>query len=147
LALACHVAGRSVTAQAGSSSTVSAVDDNQQLLNLEQEWVTAENQHDAATLRRILDDKFVSSSGSKKPIDKETFIRDIVSGDVDPSASQTLTDRTVIVDGDTAVVVGTDTAAGVDQGAAYTVVFRYTVTYIRRQGQWRALAEHLVRVP
>jgi ketosteroid isomerase-like protein len=146
LALACHVAGRSVTAQAGSSSTVSAVDDNQQLLNLEQEWVTAENQHDAATLRRILDDKFVSSSGSK-PIDKETFIRDIVSGDVDPSASQTLTDRTVIVDGDTAVVVGTDTAAGVDQGAAYTVVFRYTVTYIRRQGQWRALAEHLVRVP
>jgi hypothetical protein len=107
----------------------------------------AENKHDATTLRRILDDKFVSSSGAKKPIDKEAFIREIVSGDVDPAASQTLTDRIVILDNDTAVVVGTDTAHGIDNGVAYTIVFRYTVTYIRRHGQWVALAEHLVRVP
>ncbi len=53
----------------------------------------------------------------------------------------------MIVDGDTAVLVGTDTARGVKNGATYTAVYRYTVTYIRREGQWRALAEHIVKVP
>jgi hypothetical protein len=46
-----------------------------------------------------------------------------------------------------AVVVGTDTLGGTNSGAAYTVVSRYTVTYIRRHGQWLALSEHLVEVP
>jgi ketosteroid isomerase-like protein len=61
--------------------------------------------------------------------------------------SQTLTDETVIVDGDTAVVVGTDTLRGTKSGAAHTAVARYTVTYIRRNGQWMALAEHLAELP
>ena len=108
---------------------------------------SAEIKHDANTLRRILDDKFVVSFGAEKPDDKEGFIKQEVSGDVDPTESQTLTDQTVIIDPDTAVEVGTDTARGTEKGAAYTVVYRYTVTYIRRNGQWLALAEHLVQVP
>jgi len=119
----------------------------QQVLDLEQEWVAAEHKHDAATLRRILDDKFVASFGVEKPYDKEAFIKLIVSSDVDPTESQTLTDRAVIIDRDTAVVVGTDTERGTRKGAAYTEVSRYTVTYISRHGQWLALAEHLVEVP
>ena len=117
------------------------------MLDLGKEWVAAEVKHDAATLRRILDDKFVASFGVEKPYDKGAFIKLICSGDVDPTASQTLTDETVIIDQDTAVVVGTDTARGTDSGKTYTVVYRYTVTYIRRRGQWIALAEHLVEVP
>jgi ketosteroid isomerase-like protein len=119
----------------------------QQVLDLEQEWVAAEHNHDAAALRRILDDKFVASFGAGKPYDKEAFIKEIVSGDVDPAESQALTDRTVIIDHDTAVVVGTDTLRGTRNGAPDTAVYRYTVTYIRRNGQWLALAEHLVEVP
>jgi hypothetical protein len=83
----------------------------------------------------------------KKPLDKEAFIKHIVSDNVDPTASQTLTDDTVIIDDDTAIVIGTDTVRGTDNATAYTVVYRYTVTYIHRNGQWIALAEHLVEVP
>lgn len=119
----------------------------QQVLDLEQEWVAVENKHDAATLRRILDDKFVASFGVEKPYDKEAFIKEIVGGDVDPTESQTLTDRTIIIDRDTAVVVGLDTERGTKKGAPYTAVYRYTVTYIRHNGRWVALAEHLVEVP
>jgi len=119
----------------------------QQVLDLEQEWVAAEHKHDATTLRRILDDKFVASFGAEKPYDKETFIKGIVSGDVDPTESQTLTDRTVIIDHDTAVVVGTDTERGTRKGIAYMEVARYTATYIHRDGKWVALAEHLVEAP
>jgi hypothetical protein len=53
----------------------------------------------------------------------------------------------VILDRDTAVVVGTDTVRGTEQGATYAVVYRFTVTYVHRQGRWLALAEHLVEVP
>jgi ketosteroid isomerase-like protein len=122
-------------------------DAKQQLLDLGEEWVAAEMKHDANILRRILDDKFVASFGAKKPYDKESFIKLICRGDVDPTESQTLTDETVIVDGDTAVVVGTDTLRGTKNGTTYAEVARYTVTYIHRQGHWVALAEHLVEVP
>ena len=115
--------------------------------SLGKEWVAAEVKHDATTLRRILDDKFVASFNAEKLYDKEAFIKEILAGDVDPTESQTLTDETVVIDNDTAVVVGTDTVRGTDKGTAYTVVYRYTVTYVRRQGQWVALAEHLVEAP
>lgn len=121
-------------------------DAREQLLAVEKEWVAAEDKHDAAALRRILDERFVATFGAARTYDRETFIK-LFTGDVDPTASQTLTYEAVIIDGDTAVLVGTDTANGTENGAAYTAVYRYTATYIRRHGQWRALAEHIVKVP
>jgi steroid delta-isomerase-like uncharacterized protein len=122
-------------------------DAKQRVLDLGKEWTAAEVKHDASTLRRILDDKFVASFGANKLYDKEAFIKQMVSGALDPTESQTLTDETVTIDHDTAVVVGTDTVRETDNGTTYTVVYRYTVTYIHRNGQWIALAEHLVEVP
>lgn len=147
LTLACFMATSSVAKEPKNSKTLPPADAKQQVLDLGKEWAAAEVKHDATTLRRVLDDKFVASFDAKKPYDKEAFIKEILAGDVDPTESQTLTDETVVIDQDTAVVVGTDTVRGTDKGAAYTVVFRYTVTYIRRHGEWIALAEHLVEAP
>jgi hypothetical protein len=131
----------------GNSNGGQLNDPKQQVLKLETEWVTAEAAHHEPTLRRILDDKFLASFGSNKPYDKEAFIKLILTGDVDPTESQTLTDQNVIVDHDTAVVVGTDTMRGTKKGKPSEMVARYTVTYIFRDGKWLALAEHLVQVP
>ena len=147
LTLAGCMATSSVATEPKNSRTLPPAEAKQQVLDLGKEWVAAEVKHDATTLRRILDDKFVASFDARKPYDKEAFIKEILAGDVDATASQTLTDETVIIDHDTAVVVGTDTARGTDKGAAYALVFRYTVTYIRRHGEWIALAEHMVAVP
>ena len=147
LAYACGATTAVVAMGPKSAGSPPAGDAKQQVLNLGKEWVSAEVKHDAVTLDRILDDKFLASFGSKKPYDKATFIKVITEGEVDPTASQTLTDESVIVDRDTAVVVGTDTARGTEKGAPYTVVYRYTVTYVLRHGRWLALAEHLVEVP
>jgi hypothetical protein len=144
--LACCMAASPLAGEPKNSKTLPPADAKLQVLNLEREWVDAEIKH-AATLRRILDDKFLASFGPNRPYDKETFIEHETSGEVDRTGSQTLTDQNVIIDKDTAVVVGTDTARGTDSGSAYTVVYRYTVTYIHRNGQWVALAEHLVEVP
>jgi hypothetical protein len=136
-----------LAAEPNGAASPSAGDARQQVLDLGKEWVAAELKHDAVALDRILDDKFLASFGSRMPDNKAAFIKAITEGKVDPTESQTLTDESVIVDRDTAVVVGTDTVHGTDNGAPYTVVYRYTVTYVRRDDRWRALAEHLVKVP
>jgi ketosteroid isomerase-like protein len=119
----------------------------EQVLKFEDEWVAAEHNRDVAALRRILDDKFVVTFDGKAPVGKERFIQPFVSRAVDPTDSQTLTERSVIIDGDTAIVTGIDTERGTRNGSAYTSVARYTATYIRRNGNWLALAEHMVSLP
>jgi len=111
---------------------------------LEREWTAAEIKRDAAKLRQILDDRFVVTFGSGGVTDKEGFINNVVGDDNDVILSQDLTDETVRVDRDTAVVVETDTVHGTDKGKPYTQVLRITTTYIKRKGNWLALAEHMV---
>ncbi len=144
---ACGVAASAFATEPPPTGVPSAAEARQQVLALGTEWVAAEVKHDAATLQRILDDKFVASFGGGKPYDKAAFIKAITGSPPDPTASQTLTDETVIVDGDTAVVVGTDTARGTENGVLTTEVARYTVTYVRRNGRWLVLAEHMAQVP
>jgi hypothetical protein len=145
LALAGSIAALSASAQAAVSQSPAPADARQQVLNLMQDWVTAENKHDAAALGRILDDKFISTSGAGRSLDKNAFIKALTAGDADPGQSQSLTDETVIVDGDTAVTVGTDTFF--KAGSAGGSKLRYTITCVRRHGHWVALAEHIVSIP
>ena len=84
-------------------------DAREQLLNLEKEWTLAENKHDVTALRHILDDRFVATFGAAKTYDNEAFIKLFAAGDDDPTESETLTYEAVIIDGDTAVLVGNET--------------------------------------
>ena len=143
LTLACCM-GTASTATEPTISQAASTIDARQVLDLEKEWTAAEDKNDATVLRRILDERFVATLGAARTLDKEAFIK-LFTGDVDPTKSQTLTYEAVIIDGDTAVLVGTDTARGTKDNAPYTAVYRYTATYIRRNGQWRALAEHIVK--
>lgn len=146
LTLACW--GTAVMSQAKAVQPTPETEASQQVMDLEQVWADAENRHDAATLRTILDDKFVFTMGSDgKLYDKQDFIEGNVRGVPDPTRSQTLTDRTVIVIGDTAVSMGTDTERGTQMGKQFTEVARYTVTYVRRGDRWFAMAEHMDDLP
>jgi hypothetical protein len=56
-----------------------------------------------------------------------------------------LSEQIVRVDGDTAVIWGRDTGEWPrPDGTRRTEHWRYTSTYIRRDGTWRAFAEHMV---
>jgi len=127
LMLAWCMAALSAATEPTSSKAAPAADAKQQLMDLEKEWAAAEDKGDLAAIRRILDERFVATYGAKT-YDREGFLQ-FFAGDVDPTASQTLTYDAVIIDGDTAVVVGTDTAHGTSEGAAYTVAYKYTATY------------------
>lgn len=127
-----------------SGATASSAAAERELLKLEGEWTAAEINRDAAKLRQILDDKFVVTFGTGEAIDKEGFIKNVVGDETDVILSQDISDKTVRVDRDTAVVVETDTVHGTDKGEPYTQVLRITTTYIKRNGHWLALAEHIV---
>jgi ketosteroid isomerase-like protein len=145
LALALSLAAASAATEPKGPQTAPPTDARQQLLDLEKQWADAEDKSDTEALRRILDDRFVATLGART-YDKDAFIK-AFAREVDPSASQTLTYEAVIIDGDTAVLIATDTARGTRDGTARTAVYKYTATYIRRDGRWRALAEHIVKVP
>ena len=106
----------------------------------------AENAHDVAELGRILDDQFISSYGAGKPTRKDAFIKALTKGKADPAQSQSLTDETVIVDGDTAILVGTNIFHRTDGAKPDGLALRYTITCVRRDGRWTALAEHIVKM-
>jgi ketosteroid isomerase-like protein len=118
-----------------------------QVRTLEQEWVTAEIDRDAAALRRILDNRFVATFGAGKPMNKEAFIKAITGDPTDVMQSQDVTDESHVIDRDTAVTLGTDTIRGTADGKAYTAVYKFTTVYIKRGGRWLALAEHIVQAP
>jgi hypothetical protein len=147
LALAGSLAALSTTVQAEVSQSPSVAETKQQVMSLLRDWVTAENEHDATALRRILDDKFISTSGAGQPGNKEGFIKSLTAGKADPRQSQSLTDETVVVDGDTAIVVGTDTFHRTDGAEPNGLALRYTITFVHRNARWVALAEHIVKIP
>jgi len=108
---------------------------------LNREWGEAEIRHDEAALQRILDDRFVCTWPGGKTVDKAGFMAAVLQGSF---ISQTLSDEITLIHGDTAVSVATDTVTGfADNGAEETHVLRFTATYIKRAGQWRAIAEHI----
>ena len=131
------VAFSSVQTQA-EVSAVPALTDEQQVIATETEWVQAEVQRDAAVLERVLDDRFLVNSSTGELSNKAAVIADVLGWKMN---SQTITDRTVVVDGDTAIVFGTANfrfaVEGKDDEAS---AGRYTTTYIKRDGRWRALA-------
>jgi ketosteroid isomerase-like protein len=123
----------------------SAEDAKQQVLRVDREWANAEIQRDAGALGQILDEKFIAVYGSGKVVDKDTFIKDVIGDGTDRILSQDLSDVTVRVRGDTAVVVETDTIRGAERGQPYVEATRLITTYVKRNGRWLALAERFGR--
>ena len=133
-----------VSVHAATSTKTSKTE--QQVHAVLQTWVNAEIHRDAATLRRILSPKFITTYEAHAPHTRDEFIHAIVSSPA-TMTSQTLNDTKIVMDRDTAIAVGRDTIHGTVKGKPFTGVYRYTVTFIHRNGHWVALAEHIVRVP
>ncbi len=118
------------------------MNEEQLIAALEDEWLDAEVNHDEATLRRIIDDRYTMNLRSGTTLGKEKYIADILAGVM---ISASITERTVLVDGDTAVTFGTVNVVdpGEDTSSSAPRSSRFTLVYVRRDGQWRALAFHI----
>lgn len=121
----------------------SSLSEEQQVLAVEDEYVAAEIGRDEATLHRVLDDRFVFNANNGTTSGKAELIEGILSWNM---TGQTITERTVLVDGDTAVVFGTtELRFASDDGEDSKSLLRYTATYVKRHAEWRFLALHMAR--
>ena len=60
--------------------------------------------------------------------------------------AQTISERTVLVEGDIAIIFGTaELQFAATEKADTTAVLRYTSSYVKRGGQWRMFALHMAK--
>ena len=105
-------------------------------------------QRDIAKTERLVADEFILVSG-RDIGDKTTLLGYLKSTPVDPTLTLTAEDTRVKIDGDTAIVFGrrVERRRREDNNREGTAYARYVRTYIKRQGRWQLLAEHLDAIP
>lgn len=113
----------------------------QAVLAVEDAYVAAELSRDELALRRIVDDQFALNRNDGTTVGKEAFVASILRLNM---VGQTISERTVLVQGDVAVVFATTELRFASDTAEPTVSrLRYTATYRNRGGEWRMLALHM----
>jgi hypothetical protein len=119
-----------------------------EVLRAEREQRDAFLQRDIAKTERMIADEFIFTSG--RDIGNKTTILDFLkSSPVDPTLTLTSENTRVRINGDTAIVFGrrVESRRREDNNREGTAYARYVRTYVKRQGQWQLLAEHLEAIP
>ena len=125
--------------------TVSSAVAEREILAIERAWDDAEVHRDRAALDAILDDRFVLTFGGEPPMDKATVMKNVLASD--NSSPSTTSEERIIIDGDVAVSLGVSTFERIVDGQRLKKANRGTTTFVHRDGRWRALAVHMVRLP
>lgn len=117
----------------------------QELMNLEQDWAKAYVQHDLVALGRIEADDIIYTDSDGAVMTKAQDLDDVKSGAF-VAASFVVDDMKVSVYGDAAVITGRSTIKAQYKGKDGNGQFRWTDTWIRRDGVWQCVASHASKV-
>jgi hypothetical protein len=120
----------------------------QEVLKTEQEQRDAYLRRDIAKTEKLVADEFILTNG-RDVGDKSTLLDFMKRSPVDPTLSLTSEDTRVVIDGDTAIVIGrrVERRRREDNNREGVAYARYVRTYIKRTGGWQLLAEHLETIP
>jgi ketosteroid isomerase-like protein len=116
----------------------------QSLRVADQQWSEAFKNRDKDALNRILDDQFIFTGDQGQVFDKTQYIDGAIRAIKVESYS--LDGMTVRVFGDTGVVAGRWTGKLTIDGKDASGAFRYTDTFVKRLGRWRAVALQETRI-
>jgi ketosteroid isomerase-like protein len=119
--------------------------DKQALLAIDASWNSLRLESDVEGLERLLGDDWLLTHSDGRVQDKAGYLKELSSR---TRANQAIGNQDVEVrlHGDTAVVTGTSVQAGTSNGQPWSGRFRFTRTWIRRDGEWRMLASHSSRI-
>ena len=120
----------------------------QEVLKTEREQRDAYLQRDIAKTERLVADDFIFTAG-RDIGNKTTLIGFLKSTAVDPTLTLTAEDTRVSINGDTAIVIGrrVERRRREDNNREGVAYARYVRTYIKREGRWQLLGEHLEAIP
>ena len=108
---------------------------------LDQERIQAQIHADAAALDRIYADDFIGIGPSGTVRTKPQVLADFTSHDLN-FQSITTDEVRIRFYGNTVVETGRSTMVGQDKGKVVPRDNRFTRVWVRRQGQWRLVANH-----
>lgn len=128
-------------AQQPKSESDAAV--SQTLQGIEQTWLNAEKNHDAAAFEKLVADDWVAITPDGKTQTKAERVAEIKGSHV---GSASLGNMKVRVFGDTAVVTGTDDETTTHDGKETTGHYVWTDVFVKRNGQWLAVASQTAQV-
>ncbi|WP_197427044.1 nuclear transport factor 2 family protein [Noviluteimonas gilva] len=116
------------------------------ILRVEAELLHAWETGDAATVRRDLDPSFTLVDSKGAITDYAANVAEVEKRDPAYTVFRNR-DQAVRVYGDSAVVIGITRVEGTSGGANFTAEFRFTDTWVKRDGQWKLAASHASRLP
>lgn len=119
----------------------------QELIKLEEQWHNAYVQRAAEPLERILADEYIAVGGSGRSINKAQTIEGL-KNDTATYEYSTPYDMDFRFYGDSVIVIGRTKEKGkTKDGAEFSVEYRWTDVFVKKNGRWQCVAAQVVRVP
>jgi ketosteroid isomerase-like protein len=141
IALFCFLSLSLATGQ--QASKMSSAED--QITKLEQEWAQAIVKSGPVAVDKYEADDIVSTDLNGRVTDKAQDKTDLSSGDL-KFESLTPSDIKVHVYGNAAVATGTGTVKGTFKGQDISGTYRFTDTWVKRNGKWQAVASQVTKI-
>ena len=116
---------------------------SQTLQAMEQAWLDAEKNNDAAAFEQIVADDWIAVNPDGKSQTKAERAAEIKTAHV---VSATLGDMRVRVFGDTAVVTGTDDEITMTDGKKSSDHYVWSDVFLKRNGKWLAVASQTAQI-
>jgi ketosteroid isomerase-like protein len=132
----------SLSLAAGQEASSSVED---QIKKYEQNWAQATIKEGAAAVDQYEADDIITTDPSGRVTDKAQDRLDLSSGDF-KIQSEDLSDLKVHTYGNAAVAAGTNTLKGTYKGQDISGKYRFTDTWVKRNGKWQAVASQYTKV-
>jgi ketosteroid isomerase-like protein len=137
------VLSAAVPVQAKQPKADSDAATSQTLQVMEQDWLNAEKNHDAAAFEKLVADDWIAITPDGKSQTKAERAAEIKTSNID---SATLGDMKVRVFGDAAVVTGTDDEVTMKDGNKSNDHYVWTDVFVKRNGKWLAVASQTAQI-
>ena len=123
-------------------ATTGSSDVENTITKLEEQWVTAILAKDTGTIERLLSDDFVGTTNDRRYA-KQQAVDDVKEGTHDMLR---LDDVQVRVFGDTAIVDVDQTEKSRHGADDFSGTYMFTNVWVKRNGEWKAVASHGSRI-
>ena len=133
----------SLSLAAGQQASKTSVED--QIKKQEQNWAEATVKEGAAAVDKYEADDIIGTDPGGRVTDKAQDKTDLSSGDLKFQSIE-LSDMKVLVYGNAAVATGTSTIKGTYKGQDISGKYRFTDTWVNRNGKWQAVASQSTKL-
>jgi hypothetical protein len=118
------------------------MDDEHQLRDIQQQLARAWVERDRAIIERVLAPEWSVTQANGSILSRANVLRNAFETEALRVTSMAVDDVTVRIFGTTAVVRGRTVATGIDKSLAINVRLRFTDVFLKRNGEWQAIASH-----